>query len=259
MSYIIAYVKFPETSIDYPVECYRTDLKPEDSVLVSLADGRIKQAVVTKLSYLNWECKSKIECKESEAIRTSEGLLQLPIGSPICNGLATPSAVATALISRGWTPLETFSYYNFVLTYSNENQTANIFFRKNGVDLQIISSIPEIKLKPHTRLPDELAHGRIVRHYLSQTSFNLFEGVLRFSGSFVSNEGNYDRFFVAVGSKDKRTSDLIKRLPAKASRGADGNDLSDLYDAFSGGSGGDAYMGDGMWISSGGRIYDGGR
>lgn len=257
MSYIIAYVKFQGTSLDYPVECYRTDISPEERVLVRLANGRIKQAVVTQLAYLNWDCKSRIECKESEATQSSKGVLHLPDDSPVHKGLATPEATSAALRGQGWIHLRSFSYYNFVLTNSNENNTANIFFRKNGVDFQVLQSKPAVAPNPFDPYLHELTHGRIVRHYLSRTTFNLYEGVLRFSDSFLRNENSYDRFFNPVGSKDKRTTDLVKRLPPD--KRLSSSDLSDIYEACSDDSGGDAYMGDGMWISSGGGIYDGGR
>ncbi len=36
MSYIVAFVRFPGTSKEYPVSCFRTDIKPEDAVIVGL-------------------------------------------------------------------------------------------------------------------------------------------------------------------------------------------------------------------------------
>ncbi|MHA6203692.1 hypothetical protein ACXU4B_04605 [Dyella soli] len=259
MSYIIAYVKFSGTALDYPVECYRTDLKVDENVLVRLADGGLKQAVVTRVIFLNWDCKSRIECKESEATSDSEGNLLPPRGSPVTKGLATPKAAGEALRKQGWIPIAPFSYYNLVFTRSNDSQTANILFRKNGVDFQILSSIPEVEPKPFSPFLHELTDGRIVRHYLSQTTFNLYEGVLRFSESFHRNENEYERFFKPVGSKEKRTADLAARLPPDRNRDSTRNGLSDIYDACSGASEGDAYMGDEMWISSGGRVYDGER
>ena len=60
--------------------------------------------------------------------------------------------------------------------------------------------------------------GLFVRDYLSQTTFNLFEGAVRFAQSFERNEAKYDRFFVSVGKSDRRTADI--RDPKQRSSGA---------------------------------------
>ncbi|MDI5834422.1 hypothetical protein ODY93_22985, partial [Shewanella xiamenensis] len=84
----------------------------------------------------------------------------------------------------------------------------------------------------------------------------LFEGVLRFSNSFLSNEENMERYFVPQGESDKRTEELKKQAgERKSSR----NEMLDIYDACSNGDGGPAYLGDGMWISPGGGLHDWGR
>lgn len=58
MSYIVAYVLFEDSegSLDYPVNCLRTDLKPGDIVIVRMhtKHGILKTAKITSVDYLNW-------------------------------------------------------------------------------------------------------------------------------------------------------------------------------------------------------------
>jgi hypothetical protein len=63
VSYIIAFVKFDDSDMNYPVECFRTDIKPQGRVLVRLANERIKQATVERVDYLNWDCTGRIAWK----------------------------------------------------------------------------------------------------------------------------------------------------------------------------------------------------
>ena len=97
-----------------------------------------------------------------------------------------------------------------------------------------------------------------MRHYFAHTTFNLYEGILRFAVSFMSDEGNYDRFFKSVGSSDRRTEELRqeaeRRKRMKAEREPDA--LSDYYDEMSDGSGDNVYLGDGMWVGAGGSLHD---
>ncbi|MDP2228287.1 MAG: hypothetical protein Q8J78_12510 [Moraxellaceae bacterium] len=211
MSYIIAFVRFPESGMDYPVACYRTDVRPSESVLVRLSNSRLKVATVESISYLNWDCKSRIECKSSEAIEDEYGILIPSI--PITVGLATMEAIVSHLSRLGWIPLKPYSkQYKIALTNSNKTQTANIFFRKNGVDLQILperdASIP----RSFSRISVSLSEGRTVRHFLSQTKFNLYEGIDRFAKCFLSNEEDYDRFFKSVGSSDRAANVVKNRI-----------------------------------------------
>lgn len=254
MSYIIAFVNFEESQTDYPAGCFRTDLSPGDAVLVRLADQRLRPGVVKALQYLNWDCKAFIECKASEATQSTDGRLTLPEGSPLHVGLATHHALARTLREDGWTPLKHHSStYKIIYCYSNEQQTANILLRRNGVDLQILPSRLEAVPAPMSVFSVPMSEGRVVRHHLAHTTFNLFEGIYRFSRAFAADNGDYDRFFVAVGSRDKRTPEL------KARSHKPRNEMLDIYSAVSDGSGGPAYLGDGIWIDSGGGTHDWGR
>lgn len=88
--------------------------------------------------------------------------------------------------------------------------------------------------------------------YISQTPFNLFEGITRFVEAFMVASGDYDRFFVPVGSPTRQTPELKSRNLSQ--RSTDSFD-SDLYDAL-GGDGGQIYLGDGLSIGSDGSWHD---
>ncbi len=64
MSYIIAFVSFSESDKEFPVQCFRTDVKPNDEVVIRRSDGKLRLAKILHTKYLNWDCKGKIECKK---------------------------------------------------------------------------------------------------------------------------------------------------------------------------------------------------
>ena len=232
MSYIIAFVKFFNLNEEYPVECFRTDIKPADNVIVELSDRRLATATVVALKYLNWDCKSKIICKAGEGT-ASDGGVNLVQGTPRKIGLVSADCLIALLRERGWTPFRYTKTYRTVLAYNNEVQTGRIWLRKNGVDFQVLSDVqpmPRAFSKPSLSIMD----GRFVRHYLSHTTFNLFEGAVRFAEAFERNEGAYDRFFVSVGQGDRRIADdgdskQLSSIADPGLRGTDGgsDDFSD--------------------------------
>ncbi len=257
MSYIIAFVKFLDSTKIFPVECFRTDLALNDQVIVRLGSGELRHALIMQKKYLNWDCKGRVECKVSEAGENNFGEIVLPRGCPISSGVATPTAFVSAARSLGWVPQKPSQrMYKNVLAQVNETSTAYIFVRRNGIDIKIIERTGGDELRPYGLCQCSLSEGRVVRHSLAHTSFNLFEGVLRFCKSFDGNETDLDRYFVAVGDSDKRTEELKEVSRARKSQRSE---MQDIYDACSDGSGGPAYLGDGMWITSGGRIDDLGR
>ncbi|UJM90429.1 hypothetical protein LRK24_00555 [Rhodanobacter denitrificans] len=259
MSYIVAFVKFPESESEYPVGCFRVDLKGGDEVVVRLADQRLRSAVVKTVQYLNWDCNSYIECKRSEATDAHDGSLALPAKSPVHIGLATYHALGHTLARDGWVPLNHYSgVYRIVYLHTNETQTSAILIRRNGVDIQLLSDKLDVAPKPQGVFETPLTRGRLVRHYLAHTRFNLFEGIYRFSKAFMETSGDYDRFFTPVGSRDKRTSKLkaLSEQRQREKRRGAGSGMLDIYDAISDGSDGPAYLGDGMWLDSSGGLHD---
>lgn len=257
MSYIIASVKYSDLAKEYPVECFRTDIKPGDKVIVELSDGRLAKAIVAAVSYLNWTCKSKIICKAEEGT-VSDGSFKLIPGTPSRIGLVSGDCLIALLRERGWTPLRYTNTYRMVLAYNNEIQTGRVWVRKNGVDLQLLPDIQPLP-RPFSSLTSARSDGRVVLHYLSHTTFNLFEGVVRFTRAFERNEGAYDRFFTTVGRGDRRTEALkdASKQRRELARGSD--DEFDVGDYIASNGGGDrAYLGDGMWVTSSGRVVDSG-
>ena len=94
MSYIIAFVKFDDSDMNYPVECFRTDIKPQGRVLVRLANERIKQATVERVDYLNWDCTGRIAWKAGDARRDDIGRLGAQPDAPETVGLVMSQATA---------------------------------------------------------------------------------------------------------------------------------------------------------------------
>ena len=260
MSYIIGFVRYTDfTDKEYPVQCFRTDLKLNDIVLVRRTDGQLRFGTVLKLEYLNWDCKGFIICKKSECSPDDQGNLRPPSNSAIILGISTPEVFTKKLIDSGWVLLRPHSAtYRKILTKTNESKIAYIFIRKNGIDIQIIPiSEEKLPIKPNSLYRESLTQGQVVRHTLAHTTFNLYEGILRFSDSFINNELNLDRYFIPQGEKDKRTDALKKEAHLRKNSGE--YSISDLYEACSDGNGGAAYLSDGIWITSGGGVHDWGR
>lgn len=216
MSYIVAFVRLPGTSKEYPVRCFRTDIKPEDAVIVELFGDRFEIGRVSTVKYLDWDCKARVVCKVGEGEITSRGVQFAP-GTPRSVGLVSGEMLITRLRQRGWTPYHSLATtYRMVLAFNNEIQTARILVRRHGVDFQVL---PDLQALPPalSKASVAIAEGRFVQHFLAHTTFNLYEGAIRFAEAFERNEGNYDRFFVSVGERDRRTEEQ-KAAAAKAKR-----------------------------------------
>lgn len=258
MSHIIAFVQFSVHGNLYPVECFRTDVGVGDEVLVLQPNRPLTRAEVVEVRYLGWNCPGKIRGKVSEAVRGTDGYWSLQ-NCPTAVGMTTNEVFIAEVKHRGWVPLKRNHVHSAALTNSNATDSANILVRTNGIDLQILPTRRKSLPRPFEFKPERFSEGRAVRHYFSHTILNLYEWILCFSDSFMSNEGNYDQFFNSVGSSDRRTEELKQaaeaRKRAKGQRREE-DGLSDYYDAVSDESGGSVYAGDGMWIDSGGSLHD---
>lgn len=209
MSYIIAFVSFSESNKEFPVQCFRTDLEVRDEIVVRRADGELRIATIVQLKYLNWDCTGRIECRRAESTLDADGSIILPKGSPLSSGISSPDSFLRALKSIGWVPVKTRQrMYRAVLANENVSSISYIFVRKNGVDVQVLPRTDRTPIKPYSLYERSLTEGKVVRHSLAHTTFNLFEGILRFSNSFLNNEADLERYFVAQGSTDKRTDEL---------------------------------------------------
>ncbi len=261
MSYIIAFVQLTASGPTYPVECFRTDMKVGDAVLVEFPNRPITPASVVQVRYLNWNCSAKVRCKVTEATKDDDGEWSLR-NCPLVVGLTTRESLIIELKRRGWVSLRPSRMHRAPLTNSNTTASANILLRTNGVDLQILSAKRASLPRPFSLNQESVTEGDFVRHHLAHTTFNLFEGILRFANSFMADEGNYERFFKSVGASDKRTDELKEEAKRQRIGRADGeldNAMSDYYATVSDGSGDPVYMSDGMWLGDDGRLHDWGR
>lgn len=100
MSYIVAFVSFDENGKEFPMECFRTDLRVGDEVLVRRGNGTLAHAYVKNLQYLNWNCSGLIECKKSECTIDIDNYFILPNNTPIHYGVCTDSAFTKILKER---------------------------------------------------------------------------------------------------------------------------------------------------------------
>ena len=57
--------------------------------------------------------------------------------------------------------------------YSNQRETSQILFRKNGVDLLILPERIATLPAPGSVVHIRISEGQVVRHFLSGTTFNL--------------------------------------------------------------------------------------
>lgn len=211
MSYIIAFVKYSLTGSSFPVNCLRTDVSRGDIVYVKNRKGELKEAEVTKIEYLDWNCNSFILCTQDD-IKTEDLNKLSTSGRCKTVGLVNIYTMSDYLLSIGWDRVYRPNRVHRVLHYySNNQETAGIWLSTHGVNLQILDNCTKEQI-----INSGYNCGRMtVRHYLSQTSFNLYEGISRFAQSFSECSGNYDRFFKSVGSKDKRNAYLISVLKKK--------------------------------------------
>jgi len=245
VSYIIAYVAFQESEAEYPVCCLRTDIKVGDAVVVRMntRGGSLKWAKVKSVEFLNWDCKNGIECLASEAQFGPDGIV-LPPNSPITHGIWRPREVCVHLYQTGWIPRKPKgSVAKIAYTHTNATRTANIFFRKNGVDVQILPREAGRNPAPNSPISYAPSVGEFTRNDLSHNKVNGLEQMITFADSFRENRSEYAKHmsFFGSGRKDHR-------IPGPGDRSFEGT----MYDLL-GGDGGNVYVGDGLSLSSSGR------
>lgn len=215
------------------MQCFRTDLNAGDEVIVRRADGKLSNANITELRYLNWECSGRIECRKAESAVDSENNILLPKGSPLVYGLSTPEVFIRALREIGWVPVKSKQrMYKAILANLNETHVAYILVRKNGLDIRMFFRSENDELIPYSLYERSSSDSKQVRHALAHTTFNLYEGILRFSNSFLNNESDLNRYFVPQGSTDKRTEELKERSKHRKDREEDSGigDVGDYPD-----------------------------
>ena len=208
MSYIVAFVKFKESSKTlYPVGCTRDDLVPGDKVIVRTKDKNLSTAFVDKLEYLGWNCGAEILCKLSERSKSSDGNSIIPKGAPYKKGYAMSNTLVNILDLIRWkkmTPVN--KTYSLVMGKKNKTQTAFILFRKNGIDIQLHDS-KNYEVKKGGSWAISTTEGQMVCNHYARTKRNLLKWIESFATDFDNNKKNLAKYFLPLGSTDRRSRD----------------------------------------------------
>ena len=249
MSYIIAHVAFDGSGKTYPVNCNRTDIAIGDEVVITMHDRPLKWARVVDLNYLNWNCQNTVACLASEASFTKDGIVLPENGSPSVKGLARPYELAVHLYRLGWMSRRPANKaYKMAYSAVNKSQTALILMRKNGIDVQIIDSLPVDENRPNSKLSISRSDGLWISQPFHGSRDNVLERTALFAEAFLRNEKDLEHLIEPLKTE--------KTLPSPPPRMREDDD--DLYSAL-GGTGEPVYLSDGVWLSSGGGAHDWGR
>ena len=258
MSYIIAHVTFDSTGRTYPVNCLRTDLQIGDKVVVNMSKSPLKWAKIIDINFLNWNCQNTIECLASEANFTKDGIILPPGESRSVMGLTRLYDLKVSLYSIGWTPRRTASkMYRMAYSATNQNQTSLILMRKNGIDVQIIESLPTKTIRPNSILSISQSNGPFIRQPFYGSRDNILERTLKFAKAFLKNLENLETMVEPLQTTKTLPKSLqtTKTLSRPFSSSQYGEDLySDL-----GGDGEPIYLSDGIWLTSDNNTHDRGR
>ncbi|MBM2711068.1 hypothetical protein JQK88_07360 [Mesorhizobium caraganae] len=251
MGYIIAHVAFDSKGQVYPVNCYRTDIGIGDDVVVRMKEGTLKWARVADLNYLNWNCRNTIECLGREATSTRDGIV-LPRGESLSvRGMTRPIDLAIHLTGIGWIRRRPANKaYRVAFTATNERRTGLILMRKNGVDVQLLPGLPDEEMKRDSLLRISRLRSPFFEQGLGGSEQNVFMRIAAFAEAFLRDDPGLEDLLVPLRS--------TKTLPARPRNIREADDEDDLY-SFFGGMGEPVYMGDGIWLTSGGGAHDWGR
>lgn len=257
MSYLIAFARLYSnfdkqhlTENSYPMKCNRSDLSPGEVVFISL-NNQFFLGKIERLEFLNWNCKGKIICKESEGEYDNNLCIFFPPKEIVEIGLLDDKKFINELNNLGWIPLTRKTTYKVIFEYGYDDKCAYILLRKNGIDLQIISDMKYVPSSRYSEHQHSLSYGTVVRNYFAHTTENLYERILNFALDF-SNEKDISKYLTSVGRSDKRTDNLIekdreRKLLLKSERDTS---WSDIYSGLGAENGESGYLGSGMWITS---------
>lgn len=227
MTYRIAFVRFNLSDENtYPVNCDRADIEAGVKVVVETPEQekKFKIALVENVQFKNWNCKNSIICLHSEVQREPDGSWTANRDYLQNGQIHNVGQLQERLAAEGWkryVPRQ--STWRVAYSLQVGADTADILFRKNGIDLR--------------------ASSQSVDHWYYLSEIDLFEFCWSFAKCWKTGKGDLGDFFIQKG----------RRFP-KPSRSR--NELGDIYDVMSGGSGGAAYLGDGIWIGPSGRTWD---
>ena len=119
-------------------------------------------------------------------------------------GILSNDSFLTAIKRLGWTQIKANRRMNrLAFACINETRTAFIYVRKNGIDLRVFPREASDVLE-HLGSLKKLNEVELeVRHSFANTTFNLYEGILRFAFSFTKNVDDLSKYFVPQGAKNK--------------------------------------------------------
>jgi hypothetical protein len=248
MSYIIAHVKFGNSPQSYPVNCFRDDIQDGDEVVVKMIDGALKYARVFGVSYLHWDCKHTVECLVSEATVMGDDIT-LPEGDPLLHkGMTRDEDLKRSLHETGWVQRGvTNKVHRLAYMAVNTNRTALILFRKNGIDVQILSGQPHGEMSSNNVLQVTPSAGNFIRQPYRDSPYNVFERTAVFAKEFQEESITNPEDML-----ENRNQPRVRRTQDRRSREYG---LDDIYDAM-GGEGEPVYLSDGVWLSATGSLEE---
>ena len=125
------------------------------------------------------------------------------------------------------------------------------------MDFKLYNSVRETKLDEKGKLFTD--GGDMVRNYYRDSDVNIHELILEIASRLVTNTPIDESFTSGHGkSWQEQKAEYIRSLP-KSTEAAARDEMREIYEAISLGDGEDAYLGDGIWISSDGSLDDRGR
>lgn len=149
------------------------------------------------------------------------------------------------------------SSWKFVFTASNKTQSLYFLIGRRSIDFKFYESGRSLETDDRGRLFTD--GGVLVRNYYKDSDVNIHELVLELASRFISNSPIDKEFFIGRGTSwAEQKAKYIRSLP-KDSIKESRYEMRDIYDAIANEPGEDAYLGDGMWISSDGSVRDKGR
>ena len=119
--------------------------------------------------------------------------------------------------------------YSLAMGKKNKTQTAFILFRKNGIDIQLHDS-KIYEVKKGGSLAISTTEGQMVRNHYARTQRNLLKWIESFATDFDKNKKNLTKYFLPLGSKDRRSRDT-DFTPSCGQKGG-GYPTGDILDGF---------------------------
>lgn len=149
------------------------------------------------------------------------------------------------------------SSWKYAFIASSQSQTVYFLVGKRGIDFKLYNSVRETKLDEKGKLYTD--GGEMVRNYYRDSDVNIHELVLEIASRLITNTPIDETFTSGHGkSWQEQKAEYIRSLP-KSTEAAARDEMREIYEAISLGDGEDAYLGDGIWISSDGSLDDRGR